>query len=169
MLGKVFRDRGHILLEVSWDREVQDPRTARAAVFEIMGHSAWGQYKPAARGIDPAIINQEAPMTLPGRRPLEKRKIRSRQVEDLPRISVAEPLARNSSMIHARSLSQVCHCRLNGFPFCVALDHRAKATVLIEPQCENASRPARRVRRDPTSTVYQSAGCGRVQQSDEIR
>jgi len=48
-------------------------------------------------------------MTAAGRRPLGK-KVRSRQVGDLPRIGVAEPL---SALLddYCGPMSQVCDCR----------------------------------------------------------
>jgi len=55
--GKICRDRRHILLEIAWDRKVQDPRAAGTSVLEIMRHSTWRQYEGAFGGIHPAITN----------------------------------------------------------------------------------------------------------------
>jgi hypothetical protein len=45
-----------------------------------------------------------------------KRRVRSRQVADLPRIRLAEPLQR-SEVRRELARSQVCRCRLSGFQF----------------------------------------------------
>ncbi len=60
ILGKPFRDRRHIRLEIARDREVQDARSTCTSILEIMRHSTWCQYEGALGSIDPAIANQKA-------------------------------------------------------------------------------------------------------------
>ena len=60
MLGKPLRDRRHLLLEITRDREVQNTRSACTAVLKIMRHSAWDQDEGALGSIEPALTNANA-------------------------------------------------------------------------------------------------------------
>src|SRR5262245_50310711 len=60
MLGKPLRDRRHICLEVTGDREVQNTCSHCTSALERMQQPAWHQYERALGSLDPAATDENA-------------------------------------------------------------------------------------------------------------
>lgn len=58
MCGEPWRDRWHLLLEIAWDRDVQDPRAVGAAVLEVMRHATGDEDEGASGSLDPVLTHK---------------------------------------------------------------------------------------------------------------